>query len=51
MRAVAEHVEAWDRFPGDALALNVYADVGRLATDRSEVTPLSSIVIYISIYG
>ena len=23
MRAVAEHMEAWDRFPGDASALNV----------------------------
>ena len=35
---MAEHVEAWDRFPGDASALNVYPDVGRLATDWREVT-------------
>ena len=38
MRAVAEHMEAWDRFPGDASAINVYPDVGQLATDWREVT-------------
>ena len=28
---MTEHVEAWDRFPGDASALNGYPHVGRLA--------------------